>query len=171
MDEEYRQIVENPRKANRYEKVHTLTVRQIQCKTKESYRSAHRIGKNVQLVPSIRKEQLKLQVWRGWQLLQAHSGGQQSGSGKSSRRRKWSCPETPLWADSQGRHVWRCSPPRWKQPKYPSTREGISNPYCSRTMEYDGMCHQRLRSHDHGAKAEAWCRLQFSLYMLMAWVI
>lgn len=64
MDKEYRQIVENPQKANRYEKVHTLTVRQIQCKTKESYRSAHRIRKNVQLVPSIRKEQLKLQVSR-----------------------------------------------------------------------------------------------------------
>lgn len=30
----------------------------------KSYRSAHRIRKNVQLVPSIRKEQLKLQVSR-----------------------------------------------------------------------------------------------------------
>lgn len=30
----------------------------------KSYRSAHQISKNVQLVPSIRKEQLKLQVSR-----------------------------------------------------------------------------------------------------------
>lgn len=62
MDKEYRRLLEELRKANDYKKKHTLTIREIQCKTTECYHSTHQIGKNVRLVPSIRKEQLNLGV-------------------------------------------------------------------------------------------------------------
>lgn len=82
MGKEYRELLEELQKANDYKKKHTLTFREIQCKTTERYHSTHQIGKNVQLMPSIRKEQLNLRVscMAGGAASRSKPSGEQSGN-------------------------------------------------------------------------------------------
>lgn len=158
MDKEYKKIIEEPQKINESKKMHILTIREIQCKVTESYHSIHQTGKKVQLMPNIGKRTVKSlslrPCWWGCQLIQVlwRAIWQQV------MKMKVIMSRNSIRSRQSRRHVWRCLLPCWKQLKYPSTRERISKLYCSYTMEYNSMCHQRSRSYNYNAKAETHCR-------------